>query len=475
MTDRFKERDSLTVSMGDSERFRPESRAFLFIGVVLSLIVPGSASRAMPAQPGWWEEISPAGLVFIQADGVSRSEAHEYLDGLGLLAGTVADPEVGVHGRDAFHGVQEARADWAVTRLELNGKFALRRSTEVLGHAMTMMSVIGSDGLLTTDDRGGSRIETYRKFPDAACDRGDEGTGCDDPVSFDAARDGRGVIVEFIRDRKGFPSGVRFGETLFLRYDFTPPLPEPPSYANVRAGDVWREPSSWELIDLRTSEIVVDSVDAGKVASERTVFSVGFLGIGEVLRVEAGDPFAVALGRGYSDPAYALLPIEATSEVWRIVYAYGDQSWRYKFRVDYTDDLVRAEIKTEGLLGPSIVVQAPRSLESTAPVSIVHPGADSLTAAMRSEVRLRVTESLEPWLRDSFKKEELPIVLRPFHSRGLETPRVGETGIGVIREAAGVRHDFDFGPADGCEEEDGRVVCSGGASEVVGEEYPHPW
>ncbi len=476
----LKARFLLTARRRRPGRFRHKSRAFLLIGVFLALTVSWPAARATQGQPGWGGEVSPAGLVSISASGVSRSEAHEYLGRLGLHAGAVADPEFSVYGSDAFHGVQEASAEWAVKRLELNGKFALRDSTEVLGQAMTVTAVISSDGLLTTDDRGGTRVEAYRRFPVATCYRGVEGTDCNEVVSFDAARDDHGSIVEFIRDRRGFPSGVRFGEALALRYDFTPPLPEPPGLARVR-DDRWRAPSSWELIDLRTSEIVVDSVDAAKVASERPRLSVYFRGIGAVLRVEGGEPFAVAQGR--SGWPYALMSLERPSEIWRIVYASGDMSLKYHYRVDYTDDLVRVEIKA-GEYGKSIVVEAPRSRESAVPVSIVHPGADMLTDALRSGSRLRTTDAAGGWLESSFDKESLPIVLRPFPSRGLEVDRGAETGLGVSRAAArveqglaavGTAPEFEFGPADGCEEEADRVVCSGGESEVVGEESPYPW
>lgn len=418
--------------------------------------------------------VGSAGSVSVRAYGVSRSEAQECLDRLGLLTGAVADPDVSIYGSDAFSGVQEAGADWATKRLELNGKFALRQTTEVLGRAMTVTSVVGSDGLLTTDARGGSRIVAYRKFPLATCTVSREGNSvsregnyCADATSFDAARDDRGTIVAFVRDREGLPGGVRFGETLLLRYDFTPPLPDPPA----RAGDRWREPSSWELVDLRTSEIVVDSADAAEVASERSRLSVYFRGIGEVLRIEDGQPFAVA--EGIRQAPHALIPLETVSDVWRSVYANGDWSWRYKFRVDYTDDLVRAEIKATEY-GKSIVVEAPRSRDSVAPASIVHPGQDRLTDAVRSGVRLRPAVPVETWLETGFDKESLPIVLRPLHYRGTE--RGPGSVLGVSRTAARVAApEFDFGLAAGCEEEAGRIVCPGGKADVIGEESSYPW
>ena len=452
----------LAVRQAGPGRFRPARGALLLIGALLVLTVPGRGARAMQGQPDWREEISPAGSVVVTAASVSRSEAQEHMERLGLVPGAVADPEVSVSGGDAFHGIQEARSDWAVKRLELNGKFALRQSTEVLGQAMTVTSVISSDGVLTTDDRGGFRVEAYRGFPTATCARGPEGTGCD-VAWFDAARDNHGSIIEFVRDRQGFPSGVRFGETLVLRYRFTPPLPTRPS--RVRRGDRWREPSSWDLIDLRTSEIVVDSADAAKVASERPIFSVGFQAFGEVLRFESEELFAAAQGR--LGKPYALLPLE-TSDVWRIVYASGDMARQYRFRVDYTDDLVRVEIKAREY-GQSIVVEAPRSGDSVVPASFVHPGADMLTDAMRSGTRLRTTDPLDVWLQSSFDKESLPIVLTPFHHRGIEMEA------GVVREASCIEHDLQFGPADGCEEKDEGIVCTGGASEVIGEESTYPW
>ena len=470
-------RFSLTAQRRRSGRLHHRSRALLLIGVFLALTVSWSDARATQGQPGWGGEVSPAGLVSISASGVSRSEAHEYLGRLGLRAGAVADPAVSMNGRDAFHGVREARSDWAVKRLELNGKFALRETTEVLGQAMTVTAVISSDGLLNTDDRGGTRVEAYRKFPLATCRVSQEGNSCGEEASFDAARDDHGTIIEFARDGEGLPGGVRFGETLALRYDFTPPLPEPPG----RAGDRWREPSSWELIDLRSLEIVVDSVDAAKVASERPRLSVYFKGIGEVLRVEDGEPFAVAQGRlGWP---YALLSLDRHSEIWRIVYASGDMSLKYHYRVDYTDDLVRVEIKA-GEYGRSIVVEAPRSRKSPVPASIIHPGAEMLTDALRSGSRLRTTDPAGSWLGSSFNEESLPIVLRPFDSRGLEIDKGAVTGLSVSRRAPRVAQDlatvgafreFGFGPTDGCEEGDQGIVCSGGASDVIGEESPNPW
>ena len=470
MTRNRKARAPFAVPQAGSGRTRCKSRVPLLIGVLVVLSGPGHVARAIQVQPVRWE-ISPAGSVTTRASGVSRSEAQEYLERLGLTAGAVADPEVSVYGSDAFHGVQEAKADWVVHRLELNGKFASRGSTEVLGQGMTVTSVIGPDGLLITDDRGGYRIEARRKFPLATCDRGiDAVADCDEVVSFDMARDGRGRIVEFVRDSQGVPSGVRFGETLLLRYRFTPPLPEPPP--EVWQGDPWREPSSWDLIDVRTSEMVIDSADAAKAASAVPVFSVVLKGIGEVVRFEGGRPFAVAQGSGLW--TYALLSLETTSDVWRSVHAWGDMSRKYWFRVDYTDELVRVEIKAGGG-DRSVVVEAPRSRDSVAPASFVHPGADMLTDAMRSGVRLRTTEPLETWLHSTFEKESLPIVLSPFHHRGIEVERSVETESGVVREAARMEPEFQFGPADGCEEQDQGIVCSGGESDVIGEESTYPW
>ena len=443
-----------------SGRLRWERRAFLLIGAIQALTVPVCSAGAMEGQPDWFDEISPAGSVIVTATGVPWPEANELLEGFGLAVGSVPDPEVQVYASDAFHGVHEAKADWAAKRLELNGKFALRQSTEVLGQAMTVTSVIGSDGLLVTDDRGGSRVEAYREFPLATCYRGNHGD-CDG-ASFDAAWDVYGSIVEFIRDDDGLPGGVRFGETLLLRYGFTPPLPGPPSRAR---SDRWREPSSWDLIDLRTSEIVIDSVDAAKVASERPTLSVGFKAAGELLRFKDGKPFAVAQGR-YGWP-YAFLSLETASEIWRRVYASGDMSRAYKFRVDYTDELVRVEIKAREY-GQSIVVEAPRSPDSAIPVSFVHPGADMLTDAMRSGARQRTAEPLGAWLESSFDRESLPIVLTPFHGRGIEM----ESGI-VRATGASEEPHFEFGPAQGCEENDQGILCSGGDSDVIGQESPY--
>ena len=409
----------------------------------------------MQGPPDWVEdlirEVPPGSVterVFL-ASHVSRAEVHEYLERLGLErlgldGGALLDPEVSIRGSDAFHGVLEARADWAAYRLELNGKFASRQFTEVLGQAMTVTAVISSDGLRISDDRGGSRTEAYRRFPLDACDRGSERGGCADPASFratfDAASDDHGTIVEVVRDSQGLPIGVRFGESLLLRYKFTPPLPAPPG--SVQAGGRWREPSSWELIDLRTSEIVIDSVDAARVASGRPRLSVGLRGVGEVLRFEGGAAFAVQGGIIGWQP-YALLPLNTTSDVWRIVHASGGRSRNHQFRVDYTDDLVRARIRI-GEGDRSIVVEAPRSRQSLAPVSFV------------------------------------PIVLAPFHFEGLvpSAVRFGllEVEAGVVREAASVENHLQFGPGKGCEVEAERVLCAGGASDVVGEESrPSPW
>ena len=433
----------------------------LLVGLLLVLAVPERV-LTMQGQPDWWEEISPAGSVTMTAGGVSRPEAHEYLESLDLVPGSVADPDIGVYGSDAFQGVQEAKADWAVKRLELNGKFAFRQFTKTFGQAITVTSVISSDGLLTTDDQGGSRITTYRRFPVATCISSVERFGCDGVVSFDMAKDKHGTIVEFVRDRQGLPSAVRFGEALVLRYRFTPPLPERPKMG--RLSDRWRPPSAWELIDARTSEIVIDSVDAARVASTRQRLSVYFRGINEVLRFEDGEPFAVA--QGVRQEPYALLPFGTKSDVWRTVYASGDMGWQYHFRVDYTDDLVRIEIKAAEP-GQSIVVEAPRSSDGTAPASLIHPEADMLTDIMRSGVRLRTTEPVDTW-RSTFDSQRLPIVLRPFHDRGIE---MGETRAAT----ANVGYNVQFGPAGGCEARDQGIKCSGGESDVIGEESPYPW
>ena len=476
MTKVFKARLLLAARWCRPGHFCRRTWGFLLIGVVPTLTLTWLGTRAAQGQSGWGEDISPAGLVTVSASGLSRSEADAYLGRFGLGAGAVSDPEISVHGSDAFHGVQEARSDWAVKRLELNGKFALRQTTEVLGQGMTVTTVISSDGLLITDDRGGTRVEAHRRFPLATCRVSREGDFCDDAILFDSARDERGRIVEFVRDREGLTRGVRFGEALAIRYDFRPPLPEP----TARAGDRWREPSSWELIDLRTSELVIDSVEAEKVAAERPRFSVHFRGMGTVLRVIDGEPFAVAQGRlGWP---YALMSLEVSSQVWRIVYASGGMSLEYDYRVDYTDDLVRIEIKA-GEYGRSIVVEGPRSRESSAAVSIIHPGADTLTDALRSGSRLRTTEPAGSWLESSFDKTSLPIVLRPFDSRGLEIARGAERASGVSSSAArfeqgpaavGSAPEFDFGPAKECEAKDQGIVCLGGVSSVIGEESPYP-
>lgn len=472
-----------SVQQPCTERFQRGSRssALVVLGALAILTLAGNRAQAMQAQPDWWDELSPAGFVNVSASRVSRSEAQEYLDRLGLVAGAVPDPEVNIYGSGAFHGVQEARADWGTKRLELNGKFALRQVTEVLGQAMTVTAVLSSHGLLTTDDRGGTRLEAYRRFPVATCYRGAEGADCNEVVSFDAAWDDHGTIVEFIRNGQGLPSGVRFGEALGLRYDFTPPLPDPPGLAQVPAAR-WRAPSSWELIDLRTSEIVIDSLDAERAASKRPYLSVGLEAHGEAIRIEGGEPFVAAQGRlGWP---YALMSLERPSEVWRIVYASGDMSLKYHYRVDYTDDLLRVEIEA-GEYGRSIVVQAPRRRESAAPVSLVHPDAKLLTEALRSGSRLRAADASGSWLDSSFDKKSLPIVLRPFGEiRSLEIKGPEDAEVSMTRatarseqspEAAGMAPEFEFGAADECEEENGRLVCLGGESVVIGEESPYPW
>ena len=497
---------SSTARQVSPGRCRRGSRALLLVGVLLALTTPAGAVRAIQGPPDWVEDlirVIPPGSVterVFLASHVSRAETHAYLkrlglERLGLNDGELLDPEISIRGSDPFHGVLEARTDWAAYRLELNGKFASRETTEVLGQAMTVTTVISPEGLRISDDRGGFRTEAYRRFPLDACDRGSVGDelehhvvqtgsgGCADAVSygasFDEASDDRGTIAEVVRDSQGLPIGVRFGEILLLRYRFTPPLPAPP--ASVQAAGRWREPSSWELIDLRTSEIVIDSVDAARVASERPRLSVGLRGVGQVLRFEGGEAFAVSRG-GVRWPSYALLPLETTSDIWRIVHASGGRSRNHQFRVDYTGDLVRVRIRI-GEGDRSIVVEAPRRRESLAPVSFVHPGAEMLTDTMRSGIRLRTAAPLDAWLDGAFEKERLPIVLTPFHFEGL-VPWAVRFGLievqagaepDVVREAASVESHLQFGPADGCEIEADRVLCAGGASDVIGEESSDPW
>ena len=481
----------------------------MLVGVLLALTAPGGAARALQGPPDWVEELSLADKVaegsmalashVYSASHVSPAEVHTHLarlglERLGLDGGVVLDPEVSIRGRDAFHGVLEARADWAAYRLELNGKFASRETTEVLGQAMTVTAVISSEGLRISDDRGGSRTEAYRQFPLDACDRGSVGDelehhvvrtrpgGCVDPslfyATFDEASDDHGSIVEVVRDGQGLPVGVRFGGNLVLRYKFTPPSPAPPGSA--QAGGRWSEPSSWDLVDLRTSEIVIDSADAARVASGLPVVSVALRGFSEVLRFEGGEAFAVPRARRRP---YALLPLETSADVvWRIVHASGGRSRNHQFRVDYTDELVRVRIRI-GEGDRSIVVEAPRRRESLAPVSFVHPGAEMLTDTMRSGIRLRTAEPLDAWLDGAFEKERLPIVLTPFHFEGLvpQAIRYGlievEAGAepGVARAAAGVESHLQFGPGRGCEVDADGVLCVGGASDVIGEESSDPW
>jgi hypothetical protein len=472
--------------------------------VLLALNAPEGVALAMQGPPDWLADLireAPPGAVTERVDlgapHVSRAEAHEHLERLGLGhlgldGGAHLDPDVSIRGIDAFHGALEARTDWAAYRLELNGKFASREFTEVLDQEMTVTAVLSSDGLLISDDRGGSRTEVYRRFPLDACDRPSVGDGfhhhdvrtqpgeCVDPTlfaaTFDEASDDHGTIVEVVRDSQGLPIGVRFGESLLLRYRFASSLPAPPG--SGAAGDWWREPSSWDLIDLRTLEIVIDSVDAARVASGRPVLSVGLRGFSEVLRFEGGEAFAVARGRGRP---YALLPFETTSDVWRIVLASGGRSRNHHFRVDYTDDLVRAQVRTGD--GDRIVVEAPRSRESLAPVSFIHPGAGMLTDALRSGSRLTTAEPLDVWLDGAFEKAGVPIVLTPFHPDGLVPMwvRLGliEVEVGakpsLVHAAASVAPPSQFGPAHGCEVEADRVLCTGGASDVIGEESSDPW
>lgn len=206
---------------------------------------------------------------------------------------------------------------------------------------------------------------------------------------------------------------------------------------------------------------------------------VGLRGVGNVLRFEGGAAFAVP--RGVGRP-YALLPLEPTSEVWRIVHASGGRSREHQFRVDYTDDRVRARIMV-GQGDRSLVVGAPRSRESVAPVSFVHPGTEMLTGAMRSGVRLRAAGPVSGLLHGAFDKGHLPIVLSPFHHEGL-VPRAVRHGLIEMRagaEAGGVRAvssagpRLPFGPAEGCKVKADGVVCTGGASDVIGEVSTAPW
>ena len=60
-------------------------------------------------------------------------------------------------------------------------------------------------------------------------------------------------------------------------------------------------------------------------------------------------------------------------------------------------------------------------------------------------------------------------MLSPFDSRGIEMEA------GTVRETGHAEHESQFGPADGCEEKDQGIVCSGGSSDVIGEESPYPW
>ncbi|MXX74700.1 MAG: hypothetical protein F4Y77_04745 [Holophagales bacterium] len=189
------------------------------------------------------------------------------------------------------------------------------------------------------------------------------------------------------------------------------------------------------------------------------------------------------MAHGRLGSPYAHMSLNDPSSIWRIVYASGDMSSEYHYRVDYNDNLVRVGIKA-GEYGQSIVVEAPRSWDSAVPVSIVHPEPEALPDALRSGSRLRAEDFAGSWLESSFDKESLPIVLTPLDPWGLGVERDSGTGLGASWSAAHVEQGlaaagmvagFDFGPADGCEVEADRVLCTGGASVVIGEESSDPW
>ena len=94
MTRERKAEFPLTVRQAGPGRFWRESGILSLIGALLVLAVPVPGARAMEGQPDWVEEISLAGAVIVTAVGVSRSEANKFLEGFGLTAGAVADPEI---------------------------------------------------------------------------------------------------------------------------------------------------------------------------------------------------------------------------------------------------------------------------------------------------------------------------------------------------------------------------------------------
>ncbi len=230
-----------------------------------------------------------------------------------------------------------------------------RVSADLVGRKIGASLTKGRDGIVRfADDQGKVRNDVRGRFPGYRNNHGVdvyEGTL--------RSEDQVGLLAQVLADADGNPQAIRFGETLLLRFSYSAE-----ELGNAQDLSEVLETVRAILIDRRTGETILDSrlVPAG---SGWPIVNLGIGGMGDVELWADGSLFAkVEMPSG----VYALLPFEG-GEVWRRVRVGGTDIELFRPQVDYTDDRLRITLYHL----PTVVVEAPRSLDSEDPAELIYP------------------------------------------------------------------------------------------------------
>lgn len=284
---------------------------------------------------------SPGGTVRLTSQNLSESQRDTYLQQVGLTPFMVNE-------LDENAWAQLGEEEW---RLEAPWGEVVQGPGEVdisiFGQSMRVWTTHADEGgVRFEDDWGGSRLEIYRDFPIPAED-------CEtEPPCFGSslhiATDAVGPLVEILRNDRGYPEGIRYGEVLVERFHY--------------GSGPYREWS--ELIDTRTGATVLDT----RLATDLDVPPTFRLttGDGTVLaQADAGGPLSAAVTA--RSATYAFLPLDG-SEIWRSLWARtGGLVDVANQRVDYTDSTLRV------YLADHVVIEAPRRKASESNIVLKHP------------------------------------------------------------------------------------------------------
>lgn len=237
--------------------------------------------------------------------------------------------------------------------------------------------------------------------------------------------DSHGPLAEVLRDERGYPVGVRYGETLVALYHF-----DPADLAEL--GETSVVPEWIELIDTRTGGAILDTrLFEDAPAMPWFIVLTGGLSTGNVLvRAEMGGPLHMEVSAG--DGIYALMPIDA-GEIWRSAEVYTDGlSFQdaYRARLDYTEIWMRLHLGFPED-GRVVVVEAPRNASSAAPARLLHPDlplpAIESDASHESAMPASASPGPERFVIPSDWRAGLPVIRSPDY---LDEPRAVVSGMG---------------------------------------------